>query len=347
MPNGTPGIALAALALRRGLVRAEDVRDALADQARDARDLGRILVSRGCLDEATLRRLLHDPELGVLPPLSGRKIGKYVIAGELGRGSMAVTYEARDLVLDRPVALKVFNRRLAERKPSEEERFIREARLAASLPPHPNLVSVFDSGLDDGERYLAMELIRGRTFSRGGPLGKSIELLRDVARALHHAHEHGIVHRDAKPANILVDAGGAPHVSDFGLAKNLEHPEASLTDPDCVVGTPIYMSPEQATGGRVDRRTDVYSLGVMLYEILTGEAPFRGKTPVETLLKTIKEPLRRPSAAAPSVDPQLGAGLPAGAAEEARVAARDGAGVRGGPGLPVYAPMNARAAGRA
>jgi serine/threonine protein kinase len=148
---------------------------------------------------------------------------------------------------------------------------------------------------------MAMELVRGRTFdvwrSMGVPLWKSVELLRDIARAIHHAHEQGILHRDLKPANIMVDSAGAPHVMDFGLAKNLRDDGAGLTSAHSVVGTPVYMSPEQAQGSRdIDRRSDVYSLGAMLYEMLTGQPPFRGKSAVETLLKTLGEPLRPPSA---------------------------------------------------
>lgn len=313
-----PGIALASLALRRGLVTAREVRRALSEQAlengsgRPSRELGLILLTQGSLTEETLQTLLADARLsGTLEgpedagpsPLEkwGRRIGRYVLIQELGRGTAAVTYEAQDTVLERRVALKVFNRQRAAESRQDEERFVREARLAAAVPPHPHLVPIFDAGCEGGERYIAMDLVRGRTFESwrrmGGPVWKSVAILRDIARAIHHAHEHGIVHRDLKPANILIDSAGEPHITDFGLAKNLQGKDAALTSLDSVVGTPCYMSPEQAQGAKdIDRRSDVYALGVMLYEILTGELPFRGRTAVETMLKAIHEPLRPPSA---------------------------------------------------
>ncbi|HYE99464.1 MAG TPA: serine/threonine-protein kinase, partial [Planctomycetota bacterium] len=217
----------------------------------------------------------------------------------------AVVYEAHDTALKRSVALKMLlpsSKIDPEEARIDEERFIREARLTANLPSHPNIVGVYETGVIDNQRYIAMEYIQGMVM--GGWWRKSyasrrlqVRVLRDVALAVHHAHQHGIIHRDLKPANILVDSRNQPHVTDFGLARaQRRNTENSITAADRVVGTPHYMSPEQAEGRRnVDRTTDVWALGVLLYEILAGKVPFRGATSMEVMVKVARDPVPPPS----------------------------------------------------
>jgi serine/threonine protein kinase len=226
------------------------------------------------------------------PPM--QRLGKYNILGTLGRGGMGEVYEAVDPQLNRQVALKVI---LGELDPTrrgaakEVERFIQEARLAARLSKHPNIVSVYEADVADGRHYIAMELIRGRTFAEWRKSGsvslrQQIKVLRTVALAVHYAHEHGVLHRDLKPKNILVDDEQRPFVTDFGLARAEEHEDR------IVCGSPAYISPEQAQAlPGIDRRTDVYSLGVILYEILEGRPPFRESTRAATVKKVIHDPV--------------------------------------------------------
>ncbi len=240
------------------------------------------------------------------PPTTTFELGKYTILRQLGQGGMGVVFEALDTSLDRKVALKMLVPRSdAARTREDEQRFLREARLTAALPKHPHLVGIYEAGIINGRRYIAMEYIQGVAFDewrRKGafPAVRQVEVLRDAALAVHHAHEHGVVHRDLKPGNILVDARGVPHLADFGLAMAADRPtNSSLTDLGVVLGTPAYMSPEQARGeSALDRRTDVYSLGVMLFEVLSGRVPFQGRSMVDLVAKLITEPVPRPSAVA-------------------------------------------------
>jgi tRNA A-37 threonylcarbamoyl transferase component Bud32 len=252
-----------------------------------------------------------------LPPLG--VFGKYRLDRIVGRGGMAVVYDARDLTLDRRVALKVlFNRKTERPHQAMEEwrRFMREARVGANLPKHPNICTLYEAGVIDDRRYLAMEFVEGRPFGEwrqdGRPLRDQVRVLRDVALAVHSAHEQGVLHRDLKPANILVDSAGRPFVTDFGLAKKLAASQAiSLTPSGFVVGSPAYMSPEQARGrDELDRRTDVYALGAILYEALTTRPPVEGKGPVEMLSRVIDGAIDPPAERTrklglPPPDPEL------------------------------------------
>jgi serine/threonine-protein kinase len=220
--------------------------------------------------------------------------GRYTVVRKLGAGGMANVYLAEDQELGRRVAIKILN----ERHANDEqfvERFRREAKNAAALS-HPNIVSIYDRGEAEGTYYIAMEFIDGRSLkelivSRGpAPLTVSVEYARQILSALRFAHRHGIVHRDIKPHNALVDAEGRVKVTDFGIARA---GTSQMTEAGSIVGTAQYLSPEQARGTNVDQRSDVYSLGIVLYELLTGTVPFNGDTPVEIAMKhlsTLPEP---------------------------------------------------------
>ncbi len=276
------------------------------------------------VDDSTVIISLEEESSGGSREGAGKEprlqlLGKYTIVRKVGKGGMGVVYEALDRDLDRKVALKLLMTRgmNPEEIAVDEQRFLREARLCARLPKHPHIVSVYDAGAIDGTRYMAMEYIEGKSLAEGCrsgaiPLHDQMVLLRDVALGVHHAHEHGVIHRDLKPQNILLDGTGRPHITDFGLARSADRGGgATLTADGMVLGTPGYMSPEQARGLKsVDRRTDVYSLGVMLYEMISGRVPFLGRTAVEVLAKIIQDPVPRPSAfrpghAAPPCDPVL------------------------------------------
>jgi predicted Ser/Thr protein kinase len=241
--------------------------------------------------------------------LVGSTLGKYALTAEVGRGSMGVVYDAQDTTLHRRVAVKVMHapRGDAQEAVGEWQRFMQEARLTANVAKHPNIVTVYEAAVHDARRYIAMEYVAGEPMGRwrkGRSLREQVRLLRDVALALHHAHDHGIIHRDLKPANVLVAKGGVPVVTDFGLARSEQRGAGpSITPSGFVVGSPAYMSPEQARGQKnVDRTTDVYAIGVMLYEAIAGRPPFDGKNPVETLSKVVEGTRVPPSQAAPLPD---------------------------------------------
>lgn len=216
------------------------------------------------------------------------EFGDYELLEEIGRGGMGIVYRARHKKLDRIVCIKmILTGRLAGRR--EIERFGVEAQAMARLR-HPNLVTVYEAGRLEEHDYFSMEYIPGPTLAdrlRKGPLGAvaAARYLRAVARAIDYAHGAGLLHRDLKPSNILIDEFDQPRVADFGLARQID--AGSLTHTGMVLGTPGYMSPEQTQGhlGRLDARSDVYGLGAVLYELLTGRPPFRGDTPLDTLLQ--------------------------------------------------------------
>jgi len=228
--------------------------------------------------------------------------GRYRIVRKLGTGGMANVYLAEDQELGRSVAIKI----LDDRHAADEqfvERFRREAKNAASLS-HPNIVSVYDRGEAEGTYYIAMEYVDGRTLKellvRFGtpPIKIAIGYTRQVLSALSFAHKYGLVHRDIKPHNVLVDSGGHVKVTDFGIARS----EASqMTEAGSIIGTAQYLSPEQARGAPVDQRSDIYSAGVLLYELLTGSVPFTGDTPVEIAMKHLSAVPEPPSKKRPDV----------------------------------------------
>jgi eukaryotic-like serine/threonine-protein kinase len=232
--------------------------------------------------------------------------GRYQVVRKLGAGGMANVYLAEDQELGRRVAIKILNDRHANDE-QFVERFRREAKNAAALS-HPNIVSIYDRGEAEGTYYIAMEYLEGRSLkelivSRGpAPITVSIEYARQILQALRFAHRHGIVHRDIKPHNVLVDAEGRIKVTDFGIARA---GTSQMTEAGSIVGTAQYLSPEQARGTNVDQRSDVYSLGIVLYELLTGSVPFNGDTPVEIAMKHLSTLPEPPSAKRPDIPRDL------------------------------------------
>jgi serine/threonine-protein kinase len=234
----------------------------------------------------------------------GEKIGRYQVTALLGKGGMAAVYKAHDDRLGRDVAIKLI---LPGFEHSEIflKRFEREARSLAQLA-HPNIVSVLDYGTHNGQPYLVMEYIAGGSLKdRVGKPIPSIQAARwlaPVARALHYAHQQSIIHRDLKPANLLITQSGDLMLSDFGIAKLVDSEASSqLTASGESIGTPAYMAPEQGLGKVVDARSDIYSLGVVFYEMITGRSPFKADTPVAVMLKHVTEPLPRPREFVPQI----------------------------------------------
>jgi len=233
--------------------------------------------------------------------LIGHSIGRYHILEKLGEGGMAVVYKAYDTHLERDVAIKLIRRNAFSPDVLDRvlKRFDREAKSLAKLT-HPNIVSIIDYGEFEDSPYLVMPYLQGGTLKQylGKPMVwlKAIELLIPIGDALGYAHLKGIIHRDVKPGNILITEGGLPMLTDFGIARLLENEDTqTLTGTGVGVGTPEYMSPEQGLGREVDGRTDIYSLGVVLYELVTGRKPYTADTPMAVVLKQSTEPLPRPT----------------------------------------------------
>ncbi|MCL6581740.1 MAG: Stk1 family PASTA domain-containing Ser/Thr kinase, partial [Firmicutes bacterium] len=223
--------------------------------------------------------------------------GRYEILEKLGAGGMAVVYRAVDTLLQRPVTVKVLRSELAGDE-AVVKRFRREAQSAASLS-HPNVVGVYDVGRQDDVHYIVMEYVEGKSLkdiiAERGPLPaeEALRIARQICEALRHAHGHHIIHRDVKPHNVLITPEGRAKVTDFGIAGAAT--TSTVTYPGVLLGTVYYFSPEQAQGKYGDERSDLYALGVVLYEMLTGRVPFEGESPVSVALKQIREeprPLR-------------------------------------------------------
>jgi serine/threonine-protein kinase len=236
--------------------------------------------------------------------------GRYELHRRLGKGGMAEVFLARDLQLGRPVAVKVLFTQFAG-DPAFVERFRREAQAAANLN-HPNIVSVYDWGQEHGTYFIVMEYVEGRSLAEllrsDGPMEPSaaVEIATDVAAALGAAHTAGVLHRDIKPGNILVTPSGLVKVADWGIGRAMDAAvEENLTQTGAVMGTATYFSPEQAQGLPLDNRSDLYALGVVLYEMVTGRPPFQGDSPVAIAYKHVQEPPRPPRSINASVPPEL------------------------------------------
>src|SRR5438552_8536696 len=241
------------------------------------------------------------------------KAGRYEIVGELGRGAMGVVYKATDPVIGRPVAVKTI--KLSEEgtgltRPELLQRFQTEAR-AAGLLTHPNIVVVYDAGEEDGQYYITMELVEGKSVQalidagHSFPLPRVLRIMEQTCSALQYAHERNVVHRDIKPANIMLTGDDTVKITDFGTAKILHFGTVQQTAH--VMGTPSYMSPEQVKGRAVDGRSDIFSLGVMLYEMVTNEKPFPGQNITTVIYKIVNEDPVPPRQINPTIHPGISA----------------------------------------
>ncbi|MCH8310348.1 MAG: serine/threonine protein kinase, partial [Chloroflexi bacterium] len=240
-----------------------------------------------------------------IPP--GSSLGRYRVIEQLGRGGMATVFRAHDPNLDRFVAVKVLPSYYTE-DPTFIDRFIQEAQTIAKLR-HANILQIFDFGEDKGFTYIVSELVSGGTLQdklghEPLPIEQVIALMRPLADALDYAHSQGIIHRDIKPANVLIDESDNPILADFGLARMLE---ASIryTQTSQALGTPEYMSPEQAMGADADHRSDLYAFGVLLYQMLVGQTPFRADTPAATLMAHVHKPLPLPTLLNSKIEPRI------------------------------------------
>src|SRR5579863_4240894 len=243
------------------------------------------------------------------------KAGRYEIVGELGRGAMGVVYKATDPVIGRPVAVKTI--KLSEQgtgltRSELIARFQTEAR-AAGLLTHHNIVVIYDAGEEDGLFYITMELVEGKSLQiliddgHVFPLPRVLRIMEQACNALQFAHENNIVHRDIKPANIMLTGDDTVKVTDFGTAKILQFGTVQQTAR--VMGTPSYMSPEQVKGRAVDGRTDIFSLGVMFYEMITGEKPFPGESITTVIYKIVNEEPVPPRTIDPTIHPGISAAV--------------------------------------
>ena len=234
---------------------------------------------------------------------------RYRLDAQIGTGGMSTVYRAFDQTLERQVAIKLLHRQIAD-DPDQLERFSREARAVAQLS-HPHIVTVIDAGEEEGRPYIVFEHIDGETLKerirRNGalPVDEAVAYAIEIARALGFAHQRNIVHRDVKPQNVLVDEEGSAKITDFGIARTLD--EEGLTADGRVLGTTDYVAPEQALGHDVTGQSDLYSLGIVLFEMLTGEVPFKGENQVAVAMKHVREPLPDVQSLRPQVSATLAA----------------------------------------
>lgn len=233
------------------------------------------------------------------------QLGRYEVQGEIGQGAMGVVYKAKDPLIDRVVAIKTINLGLAlDEKEEYEGRFYQEAKAAGRLS-HPNIVTIYDVGKSGDVAYIAMEFLQGQELrdimNKGGllPVEHVLDIAAQVAQGLAYAHEHDIVHRDIKPSNIMVSSDGHVKITDFGIARMAS--SAVQTQTGTVLGSPKYMSPEQVLGKAIDQRSDIFSLGVMLYEMLAGQAPFAGDNVNAIMYQTLNMIPAPPNALNPEV----------------------------------------------
>ncbi len=267
--------------------------------------LAGLLIREGVVTENQIRRVKK-----VLQASRSSQIPGYQILSKLGSGAMATVFKARQLSLDRMVAIKVLPKKLSENA-DYVDRFYKEGKAAAKLN-HPNIVQAIDVGEAGGYHYFVMEYVEGRTLGDDLSPGKvygeaeAMDVIVQIGRALEHAHEHGFVHRDVKPKNIMLTKGGAAKLADMGLARAMTDVDAAQAEAGKAYGTPYYISPEQIRGEvDIDFRADIYALGATLYHLVTGRVPFEGSTPAAVMHKHLKEPLIPPD----HINTSLSAGL--------------------------------------
>jgi eukaryotic-like serine/threonine-protein kinase len=292
-----------------------DIREVCAQNPEHASDLmflwGTVLVTDavGNAEAKAIDSQAKDSESNSWKMPLPTQMGDYELVEEVGRGGMGIVYRAIQVSLDREVAIKMI---LRDQLASEQERlrFFAEAQATAKLD-HPGIVPIYDVGEIDGRPYFAMKYVRGRTLSELIAKNEltqrqSADVLEQVSRAVHCAHESGVVHRDIKPSNILIDESGQAKLTDFGLAKQASNAD-SLTRTGVVLGTPNYMSPEQASGrmGPIGPASDIYSLGTVLYHALTGRPPLVAKSPVDLMLKILEQDPPPPRVIDPRIDRDL------------------------------------------
>jgi serine/threonine-protein kinase len=284
---------------------------AMLEELKEKAALEQYVASLNLVTEAetvAVRGATPPPAVGGEPQVGEVFAGRYEIQGLLGRGGMGVVYRAHDRDLDDAVAIKTLRGEALSADPSLLDRFKQEIRLARRIT-HPNILRTHDLGETGGLRYLSMEFVRGLTLKQlieatdvlPTPVG--LRIAKQLCAGLAAAHEVGVIHRDIKPQNIIIEAAGGLKIMDFGIARLKE--ERGMTAEGTVVGTPDYMSPEQARGLALDFRSDIYSTGVLLYEVFTGTLPFEGDTPLAVVLKHIQEPPPSPQARNPKIDPKI------------------------------------------
>ncbi|HUT60159.1 MAG TPA: serine/threonine-protein kinase [Phycisphaerae bacterium] len=269
------------------------------------RSLAYVLVEQSVVTNGQIQRIQQSVQAA-----SERQIPGYRILGKLGAGAMATVYKAVQLSLDRVVAIKILPRKLSENA-EYVELFYKEGKAAAKLN-HPNIVQAIDVGEANGFHYFVMEYVRGHTLYDELAEGKvfteqeALQVILQIARALKHAHEQGLIHRDVKPKNIMITEGGTAKLADMGLARSAADIEAAQAEAGRAFGTPYYISPEQIRGEvDIDFRADIYSLGATLYHLVTGRVPFEAPRPVAVMQKHLKEPLTPPD----HINTKLSAGV--------------------------------------
>ena len=272
----------------------------------NSRSLTQLLIDNAYVTERQLKRLRSMIEA----ERSGQRIPGFKILGKLGAGAMATVYKAKQISLDRTVAVKVLPRKFSKNV-SFIERFYAEGRAAAQLN-HPNIVQAFDVGNEKETYFFVMEYVDGRTVHDDITENKryseadAIDVVIQVAEALEHAHERGLVHRDVKPKNIMISRQGPVKLADMGLARAMSDKEAAEAESGKAFGTPYYISPEQIRGEKnIGPQADIYSLGATLYHMVTGTVPFEGKDPASVMRKHLRAPLQPPDHVNPKLSPHI------------------------------------------
>ncbi len=300
---------LGRLVVEQGLATTDEVTLAKRKTAKDdpnQRSLAQVLVEDAIITDRQLQRLRRAAD----EERKGQAISGYKVLEKLGAGAMATVFKARQLSLDRLVAIKILPRKFSGNK-QFIERFYAEGRVAAQLN-HPNIVQAYDVGQSGEFHYFVMEYVEGGTVHDAIAANKrfkekeAVEIAIAVGEALEHAHDKGLIHRDVKPKNVMLTKQGVVKLADLGLARAIDDKEAAMAEAGKAYGTPYYISPEQIRGEvTIGQQADIYSLGATLYHMVTGNVPFNGKNPTEVMQKHLKSPLVPPD----HVNPQLSAGI--------------------------------------